>query len=63
MQTEERTKSFLEFSQAESGVMFTTDVAARGLDFPGVDWIIQYDPPGEPKEYLHRVRDFLCVLC
>ena len=35
--------------------MFCTSVAARGLDIPDVDWIVQFDPPGEPKEYIHRV--------
>jgi len=30
-------------------------VAARGLDIPQVDWIVQYDPPDDPKEYIHRV--------
>ncbi len=35
--------------------MLCTDVAARGLDIPAVDWIIQYDPPDDPREYIHRV--------
>jgi ATP-dependent RNA helicase DDX18/HAS1 len=28
---------------------------ARGLDIPAVDWIIQFDPPDDPREYIHRV--------
>jgi hypothetical protein len=50
-----RTTTFFDFCQAESGILLCTDVAARGLDIPAVDWIIQYDPPDDPKEYIHRV--------
>ncbi|MED6196971.1 hypothetical protein PIB30_052276 [Stylosanthes scabra] len=50
-----RTTTFFDFCKAETGILLCTDVAARGLDIPAVDWIVQYDPPDEPKEYIHRV--------
>ncbi|KAF7274676.1 hypothetical protein GWI33_012657 [Rhynchophorus ferrugineus] len=50
-----RTETFFNFCNAESGILLCTDVAARGLDIPDVDWIVQYDPPDDPKEYIHRV--------
>lgn len=50
-----RTSTFFEFCTAETGILLCTDVAARGLDIPEVDWIVQYDPPDDPKEYIHRV--------
>jgi len=50
-----RTNTFYQFSNAESGILLCTDVAARGWDIPAVDWIVQYDPPDDPKEYIHRV--------
>jgi len=50
-----RAKTFFEFKNAERGILLSTDVAARGLDIPAVDWIVQYDPPDDPKEYIHRV--------
>ncbi|KAG5449477.1 ATP-dependent RNA helicase ddx18 [Clonorchis sinensis] len=50
-----RTSTFLNFIKAESAVLLCTDVGARGLDIPKVDWILQYDPPDEAKEYIHRV--------
>ncbi|KAK7281684.1 hypothetical protein RIF29_09880 [Crotalaria pallida] len=50
-----RTTTFFKFCNAEKGILLCTDVAARGLDIPDVDWIVQYDPPDEPKEYIHRV--------
>ncbi|KAL2518120.1 DEAD-box ATP-dependent RNA helicase 51 [Abeliophyllum distichum] len=43
------------FSKAEKGILLCTDVVGRGLDIPAVDWIVQYDPPDKPKEYIHRV--------
>ncbi|EAW06779.1 RNA-dependent ATPase HCA4 [Aspergillus clavatus NRRL 1] len=43
------------FSQAKHCVLFSTDVAARGLDFPAVDWVIQMDCPEDADTYIHRV--------
>ncbi|EPY24176.1 ATP-dependent RNA helicase DDX31/DBP7 [Strigomonas culicis] len=39
----------------DKGVIFCTDVAARGLDMPRIDWIVHYDPPSDPTCYVHRV--------
>lgn len=50
-----RTTTFFQFCNAESSILLCTDVAARGLDIPAVDWIVQYDPPDDPREYIHRV--------
>ena len=50
-----QTTTFFQFCNSDSGILLCTDVAARGLDIPEVDWIVQYDPPDDPKEYIHRV--------
>lgn len=50
-----RTTTFFQFCNAERAILLCTDIAARGLDIPAVDWIVQYDPPDEPREYINRV--------
>ena len=52
---QKRTNTFFEFVNAKHGTLICTDVAARGLDIPAVDWIVQFDPPDDPRDYIHRV--------
>ena len=49
-----RDKALALFTEATSGVLLCTDVAARGLDIPGSDYVVQYDPPQDPKVFIHR---------
>ena len=44
-----RTQTFFQFCNAKEAILLCTDVAARGLDIPAVDWIVQCDPPDDPK--------------
>lgn len=55
MNQADRTASLVRFTKAAAGVLLCTDVAARGLDFPAVTSIVQFDPPGEAADYVHRV--------
>ena len=52
---QKRTNTFFEFCNAKQGTLICTDVAARGLDIPAVDYICQFDPPDDPRDYIHRV--------
>ncbi|KAH8021510.1 hypothetical protein HPB51_015906 [Rhipicephalus microplus] len=43
-----------EFCRKQSAVLIATDIAARGLDFPAVNWVIQFDCPEDVSTYIHR---------
>jgi ATP-dependent RNA helicase DDX55/SPB4 len=50
-----REKCFQRFVSSSSPVvLLTTDVAARGLDIPQVDLVVQLDPPSDYRVFLHR---------
>ena len=50
-----RTAIYFEFVERRQSVLFCTDIASRGIDFPAVDWVVQYDCPEDVYTYIHRV--------
>ncbi len=55
MEQDQRVKILDEIKSSEECILFCTDVAARGLDLPHVDWIVQYNCPINTEDYVHRV--------
>ncbi len=50
-----RTAIYYQFVEKKLAVLFATDIASRGIDFPSVDWVIQFDCPEDVNTYIHRV--------
>ena len=51
---QKREQSLSRFREGKATVLVATNVAARGLHIEGVDIVVHYDPPDDPKTYLHR---------
>ncbi|KAI1109701.1 ATP-dependent RNA helicase DBP4 [Nemania sp. NC0429] len=43
------------YAASKHACLFATDVVARGVDFPAVDWVVQVDAPEDVDTYIHRV--------
>jgi ATP-dependent RNA helicase DDX41 len=52
---EERDQSIQAFKSGKKDVLVATDVASKGLDFPDIKHVINYDMPGEIENYVHRI--------
>ncbi|TFK67648.1 ATP-dependent RNA helicase dbp-4 [Pluteus cervinus] len=50
-----RLTTYTKFMSTSHAVLLATDIAARGLDFPAVDWVVQVDAPEDAETYIHRV--------
>ena len=55
MRQEARLGALQKFASGGRTILVCTDVAARGLDLPVVDLVVNFDLPGHGKEYVHRV--------
>lgn len=55
IEQEERFQILNSFRDGTERVLITTDVAARGIDIPNVEYVINYDLPDNPENYVHRV--------
>jgi ATP-dependent RNA helicase DDX49/DBP8 len=51
----QRNKNLSDFRAQKSRILIATDVASRGLDIPDVQFVINYDVPRNPTDYVHRV--------
>ncbi len=51
----QRERAIREFRSGEVSVLIATDIAARGIDIPGVSHVINYDLPEVPEQYVHRI--------
>ncbi len=51
----DRTAVMQSFREGDCRVLIATDVSARGIDVPNVDYVINYDLPEKPENYVHRV--------
>jgi len=50
-----RSKVIKDFRDSKNRIMIATDVAARGLDIPHIEHVINYDLPQCPEDYIHRI--------
>ena len=50
-----RTRTLAEFKSGAIRILVATDVAARGLDITNLPYVVNYDMPGIPEDYVHRI--------
>lgn len=52
-----RREIFSKFSSSSSGILLCAEATASEVIFPKVDWILQFDPPENPKEHINRLSE------
>ena len=52
---QDRLEVLRQFKESSEQMLIATDVSARGIDIPNVEYVINYDLPDQPENYVHRV--------
>ncbi len=55
MSQAQRDRAMNGFREGRFDILVATDIAARGLDVAGIDYVINFDPPSTPETYTHRI--------
>ena len=55
LEQKEREEILLNFKNKQLPVIIGTDALSRGIDVEGIDLVINYDVPGDPEDYIHRI--------
>ena len=51
----QRERAIAAFKSGQVKVLIATDIAARGIDIPGVSHVVNFDLPDVPEQYVHRI--------
>ncbi|KAL4705841.1 hypothetical protein ACJJTC_019276 [Scirpophaga incertulas] len=51
---QKRSKIIEKFRETDNTILLCTDLMARGLDIPSVEWVVQWEPPSSPAALVHR---------
>lgn len=55
LERDEREAALKSFAENENRLLIATDVSARGLDIPGINFVVNYDMPTQSETYIHRI--------
>ncbi|KAJ3447915.1 atp-dependent RNA helicase ddx55 [Anaeramoeba flamelloides] len=55
MNQKKRQIIYRQFNELKSCALFSTDLTARGLDFPNINWVVQFDAPKKTEFFIHRI--------
>ncbi|WP_417304724.1 helicase-related protein, partial [Ellagibacter isourolithinifaciens] len=51
----DREKALKGFREGALEALVATDVMSRGIDVSGIDWVVNFDVPLDPEDYVHRI--------